>query len=220
MGDVIGVVGGTGPLGKGLALRFARAGREVVVGSRTQERGDEVAGWIHERVDGASVTGATNLDCCVKADIVVLAFPYEGIDATLPPLADAIGGKVVVCCINQIGFDRQGPFELHDGRPSSAEQSQAHLPDARLVGAFHHVAAGVLAKDEPVDVDVLLAADDEEAMRVAVGLVELIPGMRPVTVGALRLAAPTEHFTAVLVAVNKRHKVRAGIKLVGLVHEG
>ncbi len=218
MADVIGVIGGTGPLGKGLALRFVRAGREVVVGSRTQERGDEVAAWIRERVDGP-VRGATNLDACLAADVVVLAIPYDGIDATLPPLVEAIGTKVVVCCINQIGFDRQGPFELHDGRPSSAEQSQAHLPDARLVGAFHHVAAGALAKDEPVDVDVLLAADDDAAMQVAQDLVELIPGMRAVTVGALRLAAPVEHFTAVLVAVNQRHKVRAGVKLVGLVRE-
>lgn len=217
---VIGVVGGTGPLGKGLALRFARAGRHVVVGSRTRERGEEVAAWVRGRADGATVEGTTNADACERAEVVVLAIPYDGIDATLPPLVDAIGDKVVVCCVNQIGFDREGPFELHDGRPSSAQQTQGHLPSARVVGAFHHVAAGALAKDEAVEVDVLLAADDEDAMAVAVDLVELVPGMRPVTVGALRLAAPLEHFTAVLVAVNKRHKVRAGIKLVGLVREG
>jgi NADPH-dependent F420 reductase len=219
MHGVIGLVGGTGPLGKGLALRMARDGRRVLIGSRTIERGQQIADWVLERAPQGEVQGATNLDAAIKAEVVALTIPYDGIEETLPPLADALAGKVVMCCINQIGFDRQGPFELQDGKPSSAQQCQALLPGARVVGAFHHVAAGALAGSESVDVDVLLSSDDDDAMEVVAGLVRLVPGMRPVAVGALRLAGPSEHFTAVLVAINHRHKVKAGVRLVGLVRE-
>lgn len=219
MHGTIGVVGGTGPLGKGLALRMARDGRRVLIGSRTPERAQAVADWVLERAPRADVVGVTNLDAATKAEVVALTIPYDGIDSTLPPLADALAGKVVMCCINQIGFDRAGPFELQDGKPSSAEQCQTLLPGARIVGAFHHVAAGALADVGSVDVDVLLSSDDDDAMEIVAGLVRLIPGMRPVAVGSLRLAGPSEHFTAVLVAINQRHKVKAGVRLVGLVRE-
>lgn len=219
MHGTIGIVGGTGPLGRGLAIRMARDGRRVLIGSRTQERAQEMAEWVLERAPGKDVIGVDNLEAAERGETVALTIPYGAIDDTLPPLADALAKKVVLCCINQIGFDRQGPFELHDGRPSSAEQCQALLPGARIVGAFHHVAAGALAETGPVDVDVLLSSDDDDAMEIAAGLVRLIPGMRPVTVGALRLAGPSEHFTAVLVAINQRHKVKAGVRMVGLVRD-
>ncbi len=220
MHGTIGIVGGTGPLGRGLALRMARDGRRVFIGSRTPEKAQTVADWVLERAPKGDVVGVTNLEAAQKGDVLALTVPYDAIDATLPPLADAADGKVVMCCINQIGFDRQGPFELHDGRPSSAEQCAQLWPGARMVGAFHHVAAGALAESGSVDVDVLLSSDDDDAMEIVAGLVRLIPGMRPVAVGALRLSAPSEHFTAVLVAINQRHKVKAGVRLVGLEREG
>ena len=140
----IAVIGGTGPQGKGLGYRFARAGHAVVVGSRSAERAEEVASQIRERGVPGEVSGAANAEAAAGADLVLLAVPYDGHDALVADLAEELAGKVVVSCVNPLGFDKQGPFGLDVPGGSAAETAAALVPDARVVGAFHHVSAVTL----------------------------------------------------------------------------
>lgn len=213
----IAVLGGTGPQGKGLAYRFARGGHTVVLGSRSVERAEEAAAEIRERVQGSEVTGTSNGEACDGADVVVLAVPYDGHDALVASLADRLAGKVVVSCVNPLGFDEHGPYGLP--LPQSAAETAAELaPAARLVGAFHHVSAKSLwGRAEALDhEDVLVCGDDAEAVDVVVGLARTVTGRDGVVAGPLRMARQLEPLTAVLIAVNKRYKVRSGVALANL----
>jgi NADPH-dependent F420 reductase len=138
----IAVIGGTGPQGKGLAYRFAKHGHDVVIGSRSAERAAEAAVAIAGRGVTGSVTGATNEDTLAGADVVLLAVPYDGHDDLVAALSDGLAGKVVVSCVNPLGFDKQGPYGLDVDR-SAAEAAAALVPTAQVTGAFHHVSAGV-----------------------------------------------------------------------------
>ena len=136
----IAVIGGTGPQGKGLAYRWAAAGHAVVLGSRSDERAQAAAAEIAERLPEGSVRGASNADALEGADVVLLAVPYDGHDDLVTDLADGLAGKVVISCVNPLGFDKDGPYGL-DVERSAAEAAAAIVPDARVVGAFHHVSA-------------------------------------------------------------------------------
>jgi len=214
----IAVVGGTGAQGRALGYRWARHGHRVVLGSRSAERAVAVAGEIADRVPGAVVSGATNADAVDGADVVVLAVPYEGHDELVASLAGRLGGKVVISCVNPLGFDAQGPFGLDVPGGSAAETAAALLPGARVVGAFHHVSAPTLWG--PVDFldheDVLVCGDDPEAKQVAMSLARAVTSRPGVDAGRLRMARQLEPWTAVLISINKRYRTRAGTSISGL----
>jgi 8-hydroxy-5-deazaflavin:NADPH oxidoreductase len=209
----IGVLGGTGPLGKGLARRWGAAGLSVVVGSRSAGRAKEAAEEI-----GGGATGAENLECAQAADVVVVAVPWDGHGALLESVADATAGKVVVDVVNPLGFDKQGPFRLDVPEGSAAQQAQSLLPQARVVAAFHHVSA-VLLNDPAVaevSMDVLVLGEDREDTDLVRALADAIPGMRGVFAGRLRNAGQVEALTANLIAINRRYKTHAGITVTGV----
>jgi 8-hydroxy-5-deazaflavin:NADPH oxidoreductase len=217
----IAVIGGTGPQGKGLGYRWARHGHTVVLGSRAADRAEAAASEIRERVPEADVSGATNLDALAGADVAVLAVPYDGHDALVAELADGLAGKVVVSCVNPLGFDKQGPYGL-DVERSAAESAAALVPDARVVGAFHHVSAPSLwGKADYLDhEDVLVCGDDEDAKAVVIELARAVVGRDGVDAGRLRLARQLEPLTAVLISINKRYKTRSGVAISGLPQHG
>jgi NADPH-dependent F420 reductase len=213
----IGLIGGTGPQGRGLGLRLARAGHPVLLGSRTSEKAAEGVARVAEKVAGLPIEGRTNAEVCAEADVLVVVVPYEGQRATLTDLAEAIGDKVVVNAVNSLGFDERGPHAVPVAAGSAAEECQELLPSARVVGAFQNVSAVRLNRhEEPVEADVLLTGDDEVARELVAELVEVIPGLRAVHAGPLRLSRPIEELTAVLIAVNKRYKTHAGVRIAGL----
>lgn len=224
MADV-GVLGGTGKQGRGLALRLARAGLTVVVGSREAARAQERADQLRADVDALAaqggqpagdITGGTYAEAA-GSDVAVVAVPYQGLDAAVEPVADVLAGRVVVSVMNALAFDEQGPHPLPVPEGSVAERLQRLAPDARVVGAFQNVAAGkLLAAPDPVDSDVLVSGDDAGARAAAARLVTLIPGMRAVDVGPLRLSRPVEEITAVQIAVNRSSRTLTGLRLTGL----
>ncbi|GAB2908204.1 NADPH-dependent F420 reductase [Nonomuraea fastidiosa] len=209
----IGILGGTGDQGKGLARRFALAGHPVLIGSRNAQRAQEAAESI-----GAGASGGENADVARRADIVIVAVPYEGHKALLESLRDELAGKIVVDCVNPLGFDKKGAYALPVEEGSAAEQAAAVLPDSRVVAAFHHVSAVVLLDPEveKVDLDVLVLGDDREATDTVQALAEAIPGVRGVYGGRLRNAHQVEALTANLISVNRRYKAHAGIRITDI----
>ena len=209
----IGLLGGTGPQGRGLALRMALAGHRVLLGSRDPDRADAiVADLLHGRA--LPVEGRANAGAAAEADVVFLVFPYAGQAEVLPGLAGPIGTKIVVDVINPLGWDEQGPHLLEVPEGSAAQQAAALLPDARVVAAFHHAAPRLLIDpDRQVETDVLVAGDDPEAKGLVLALADQIPGCRGVDAGPLRMARQLEGFTAVIVGINRRHRIHAGLRI-------
>ena len=213
----VAILGGTGPEGRGLARRFAAAGLAVVVGSRSAERAAETATVLADATGGA-VTGGSNADAAAAGDIVVVAVPWDGHAELLTELAGALAGKVVVDCVNPLGFDKQGAFPLAVEEGSAAQQARALLPGSTVVAAFHHVSA-VLLEDADVvevDTDVLVLGDDREATDLVQALASVVPGMRGVYGGRLRNAHQVEALTANLISVNRRYKAHAGLRVTDL----
>ncbi|GAA1138291.1 hypothetical protein F4556_005342 [Kitasatospora gansuensis] len=209
-GLVVGVLGGTGDQGRGLALRLAKAGQQVVIGSRTAERAEAAAAEI-----GLGVRGADNADCARQSDIVIVAVPWDGHAATLSALREELAGKIVVDCVNPLGFDKQGAYALKPEEGSAAQQAAALLPDSRVTAAFHHLSA-VLLQDESIeriDTDVLVLGEDREATELVQALAARIPGMRGIFAGRLRNAHQVESLVANLISVNRRYKAHAGIRI-------
>src|SRR4051794_885475 len=159
----VAVLGGTGPQGRGLARRFAAAGLPVVIGSRSADRAEETAKELASAT-GGEVSGATNEDAASAGDIVIVAVPGDGHGGLLPSLAGALAGKVVVDCVNPLGFDKRGPFVLDVEEGSAVEQAAGLLPDSTVVGAFHNVSAIKLEDPDitEVDTDVLVLGEGED----------------------------------------------------------
>jgi NADPH-dependent F420 reductase len=217
----VGILGGTGDQGRGLAYRLARAGQQVRIGSRSAERGAASAaelatlpGVVSGLVNGNHVSGGDNAYAC-DADVVIVAVPWEGHGDLLASLAGNLAGKIVVDCVNPLGFDKQGPYVLPVPEGSAAQQAAALLPDSTVVAAFHHVSAALLADPEvaAVDLDVLVLGEDRDACAVVQALAMRIDGMRGVFAGRLRNAGQVEGLTANLIAMNKRYKAHAGIRI-------
>lgn len=213
----IGVIGGTGPQGRGLAYRFGRAGLDVVIGSRDQPRAEEVAARIAGESGGA-VTGMANADCAAAADVAIVAVPYSGHADLLTDLQQPLAGTIVVDCVNPLGFDKSGAFALEVPQGSAAQQAAALLPESRVVAAFHHVSALLLedASLERLDCDVLVLGDDRDATNAVQQLVETIPRMRGIYAGRLRNARQVEAITANLISVNRRYKAHASFRVTGV----
>lgn len=212
----VGVLGGTGPQGRGLALRWACAGIGVVLGSRDAERAAAAAA---ELAGTAGVTGdirgLSNADCAAASDVVLVAVPWDGHAALLESVREQLAGRIVVDCVNPLGFDKQGPYALSVPAGSAAEQARELLPDSRVTAAFHHVSAVLLAdlSVSEVDTDVLVLGDDRAATDTVRALADAIPGMRGIYGGRLRNAGQVEAFTANLIAINRRYSAHAGIRI-------
>ena len=215
----VAVLGGTGPQGRGLARRFAAAGLPVVIGSRSAERAGETAQTLAEAT-GGKVTGADNAGAAAAGDIVVVAVPWDGHGDLLRDLAAALAGKVVVDCVNPLGFDKQGAYALDVEEGSAAQQAAALLPDSIVIGAFHNVSAVKLEDPEvtEVDTDVLVLGEGEnrEACDLVQDLAGTIPGVRGVYGGRLRNAHQVEALTANLISVNRRYKAHAGLRITDI----
>lgn len=231
----IGVLGGTGKQGRGLALRWALAGHPVRIGSRDPGRAagaaEEIAGRLKEIAggEGARLSTAAEVDAppgevdggdyaaCTECDVVVAAVPYDGLDAAVEPLAATLDDRVVVSCISPVTVDDDGPRPVPIADGSATERLQRLAPGARVVGAFQNVAARkLLSAPAPMAGDVLITGEDATAREVAGALVRAVPDLRPVEVGPLRLSRPVEEITAVQMAVNMRHKVVTSLRLEGL----
>ena len=225
----VGILGGTGPAGRGFAVRLADAGHATVIGSRSVERGEEIAAevmaeWPNRELP---ITGSDN-EKAAACDIVVVATPWEGAKATVASLRQIIEGgteidegaaapKIVISMCNAL-VRIDGEFQpLILPRGSIAESIQAALPGTKVAAMLHHVPAKELGMlDEPVDCDVLICADDPTAASVAAELVRTVPGLRPLFVGGLSCAAPVEAFTPVLLQLNVLNKTRVGLRFTGL----
>lgn len=216
-GLVVAVLGGTGAQGRGLAARLARVGQDVVIGSRDHERAEAAATRLSADA-GGTVRGADNATAAREADVVVLAVPYEGHSELLKRLSDVLVGTVVVDCVNPLGFDANGAYALDVPEGSACEQAAALLPGSRVVGAFHHVSAALLADLSvgSVDSDVLVVGDDRDATDVAQALAGRVPGLRGVYAGRLRNARQIEALTANLVSVNRRYRAHAGLRVTDI----
>lgn len=164
---------------------------------------------------GLPVTGADNAGAAAAAAIVIVAVPYEGHEDLLKSLASELAGKIVVDCVNPLGFDKQGSYKLDVPEGSAAQQAAGVLPDSRVVAAFHHVSA-VILEDETVDsveTDVLVLGDDREATDLVSKLADIVPGMRGIFAGRLRNAGQVEALTANLISINRRYKAHAGLRV-------
>jgi len=214
VGKTVVVLGGTGPQGRGLARRFAASGLSVVIGSRSAQRARDTAVELATATGGA-VSGDDNAGAAAAGDVVVVAVPWEGHAELLTSLATVLAGKVVVDCVNPLGFDKQGAYALPVEEGSASQQAAALLPDSTVVGAFHNVSA-VLLDDpavEKVDTDVLVLGDVREATDLVQALADTIPGVRGVFGGRLRNAHQVEALTANLISVNRRYKAHSGLRV-------
>jgi 8-hydroxy-5-deazaflavin:NADPH oxidoreductase len=209
-GLVVGVLGGTGPQGKGLAYRLARAGQKVIIGSRATERAQAAADEL-----GHGIEGFDNAEAARRSDVVIVAVPWEGHGKTLESLRKELSGKLVVDCVNPLGFDKQGAYALKPEEGSAAQQAAALLPDSRVTAAFHHLSA-VLLEDpeiERIDTDVMVLGEERSDVEIVQALAGRIPGMRGIFAGRLRNAHQVESLVANLISVNRRYKAHAGLRI-------
>lgn len=213
----VGILGGTGEQGRGLARRFAMAGNEVIIGSRDAARAEQIARSVRDSIASGQpvISGASNGACAAASDVVIVAVPWDGHRAIVESMRADLAGKVVVDCVNPLGFDKQGAFGLPVPEGSAAQQAASILAESTVVGAFHHVSA-VLLLDEGVDridTDVLVLGDDRAATDLVQSLAGRIPGMRGVYGGRLRNCGQVEAMTANLISMNRRYKAHAGLRV-------
>jgi 8-hydroxy-5-deazaflavin:NADPH oxidoreductase len=213
----VGILGGTGPQGRGLARRFAAVGHDIMIGSRSADRAKLVAAEYAQAEGSGRIAGGSNSDAATS-ELVIVTVPYDGHAALLSSLTAELAGKIVVDCVNPLGFDKQGPFPLQIPAGSAAQEAQQLLPESTVIAAFHHVSAILL--DNPTvdhfDDAVLVLGEDRDAVAVVCELATAIPGARGVYAGRLRNAGQIEALTANLIAINRRYKTHAGIAITGV----
>jgi 8-hydroxy-5-deazaflavin:NADPH oxidoreductase len=212
---VIGVLGGTGDQGRGLARRLAMAGHRVLIGSRDDARAKIAA----EDVGGGPLlAGGFNHDVAAAADLVIAAMPWAGHAELLDALAGPLAGKIVVDCVNPMGFDSHGAYALRVPEGSAAEQAASLLPESTVVGAFHHVSARMLLDPavDSIDQDVLVLGDRRAATDLVIAIAGELPGARGVYGGRLRNCGQVEALTANLVSINRRYSAHAGIRITDI----
>ena len=214
---MLGFIGGTGPEGRGLALRFALAGEQVMIGSRQEERALRAAESLWSLIDPARVRWGVNRETAQESDIVFVAVPYSGHRATLEPLAAELTGKIVVDVVAPLAVRRGRAKAVPVEEGSAALQAQAVLPDARVVAAFQTVSAQeLLVPDRAIDSDVVVCSEDSEARETVMRLAEKIQGVRAVNGGGLENARYVEDFTALLLNLNRIYKAHSTIKIGGI----
>jgi 8-hydroxy-5-deazaflavin:NADPH oxidoreductase len=224
MSEVIPIIGGTGALGYGLTLRWAREGADVVIGSRSAERAIEAAGRVTDTVPGASVEGLPNDEAARRGAIVFVCVPFRAQSETYNNLRDVLeDGQLVVDCTSPVAAAVSGRATRSLGvwQGSAAQQAQEMVPDGlTVVSALHSVSAPQLADlESDLDEDVLICGDRRADKARVAALVERIPGLRAVNAGALETARIVEQLTPLLISVNTRYKTRAGIRITGLPND-
>ena len=214
----IGIFGGTGPAGSGLAARLASIGYPAVIGSRSKYRAMEVVDELVAKwPDLAGLLEAGDNQAAADCDMVVIATPWDSAASTAQENADALEGKIVISMANALVRVNKEFQPLVPPRGSVAAHVQAAIPRSRVVAAFHHLPATELGHiDQPIDSDVLICADDAEAVREVSAIVAQFPGCRPLDAGELSNATAIEAFTAVLLQLNVRYKTRVAPKLTGI----
>ena len=221
MSRSIAVIGGTGPEGFGLALRFASAGETVIIGSRDSKRAEEAAAKIKEKVgDWAKVSGLENGDACAAADLLVLTVPFEGHATLLKQLKTSIrSGSIVIDTTVPLAASIGGRTSRTLGvwQGSAAQQAAELVPNGvSVVAAFHNVSSELLNSDGAVDCDVIVCSDNVEAGKEVRQLALKIPGVRAIDGGKLENARIVEQITALLITLNIRHKGHSGLRITGL----
>ena len=214
----IGIVGGTGPAGRGLALRLASLGYNVAIGSRSSGRAAEIIEDLNEiwGDKGYSLTGVSNEEAAL-ADIVVLATPWDSCAPTAKALKKQLAGKLVICMANALARVGNEFHALYPPRGSIAADVQASIPGSRVSMAFQHLPAKKLGEIEtPMEGDVLVCADEQSAIDETIAIVNKMNNLRGLDCGSLANAAPVEAFTAVLLQLNKLYKTRSSVSIIGL----
>lgn len=218
-GLAVGILGGTGEQGRGLAYRLARAGQRVIIGSRSPERAVTAANEIAAMPYVAGpVSGLGNVEAAGASDIAIISVPWEGHAEAVAAVRDPLVGKIVVDCVNPLGFDGEGPYAIRVPEGSAAEQAESLLPFSRVCAAFHHVSAVRLVDPtmRRVELDVMVLGNDREAVSMVIALAGRIEGMRGVYAGRLRNAGQIEALTANIIAINRRYKAHAGLRVTDL----
>ncbi len=217
----IAILGGTGDEGLGLAVRYAAAGEEVIIGSRSAERAETAAATVREKIPSARVSGLPNEAAAEAADAVFLSFPYAGLRDTVTAVGHLLTGKLVVSLVVPLQFGKGGPHIVAVEEGSAAEQARALAPDARVVGAFQNLSAHELLEPEKdLNSDVVVCSDDREAKREVMALAERLHGVRAVDGGPLANSRYVEGITAMLIGINRRYKTQTGIRITNLPDGG
>jgi NADPH-dependent F420 reductase len=220
----IAILGGTGPAGMGLALRWARAGETIVIGSRDEQRAQEAAKKINQRCGGqARISGMENAAACAASDLLALTVPFEGQATLLKQLKPVIrAGSVLIDATVALaaGVGGRASRTLGVWQGSSAQQAAELVPKGvSVVAAFHSLSAELLNGDDALDCDVIVCSDDPAAAQLTRALAAKIPGVRAIDGGKLENARTLEQITALLIGLNIRHKGHAGIRITGLPPE-
>lgn len=221
MSRTIAVIGGTGPAGTGLALRWARAGETVIIGSRDATRAAQISDEIRKRVGGSSqVSGMENSAACAASDLLVLTVPFDGQAALLKQLKSAIrAGSILIDATVPLAASVGGRASRTIGvwQGSAAQQTAELVPKGvSVAAAFQNVSAEVLISEADIDCDVIVCSDDPNATQVAMELASKISGVRAIDGGKLENARIVEQITALLIGLNIRHKGHGGIRITGL----
>ena len=215
-------LGGTGPEGKGLALRLALAGEDVIIGSRDAQRAaaaaEELAAAIGDAAGSGKVRGTDNAEAASEAASAFLTVPYDAQRPMLVQLSETLAGKVVVNVIAPMRFERgRGAIAVPVEAGSAAQEAQQLLPNSLVVAAFQNVSAEELQEPgQEMEGDVVVCADNREAKTLVMSLTEKIPNLRPVDGGGLANAKYVEQITPLLVNINRIYKVHSGIRIVGV----
>jgi len=220
----IAILGGTGPAGTGLALRWARAGEAIIIGSRDSQRAQEAADKIKQKAGNqANISGMENSAACAAADLLVLTVPFEGQATLLKQVKPAIRpGSILIDATVALaaGVGGRASRTLGIWQGSSAQQAAELVPKGvSVAAAFHNLSAELLNGAEALDCDVIVCSDDPEAAKLTRSLASKIPGIRAIDGGKLENARTLEQITALLIGLNIRHKGHAGIRITGLPPE-
>jgi 8-hydroxy-5-deazaflavin:NADPH oxidoreductase len=217
----IAIIGGTGPAGMGLALRWVRVGETVIIGSREVGRAEQAAASIRRRVgDNARISGMENSAACAAADILMLTVPFASQASLIKRLKPAMtAGSILIDATVPLAAEIGGRASRTLGvwQGSAAEQAAELVSkDVSVVAAFHNVSAELMGGDNPLDCDVIVCSDDPDAAQLTRELAAKIPGIRPIDGGKLENARIVEQITALLIGLNMRHKGHSGIRITGL----
>jgi 8-hydroxy-5-deazaflavin:NADPH oxidoreductase len=217
----IAIFGGTGDLGRGLAICFAAAGHEIVVGSRSQERADRAAEGLRDALPEGNFVPMDNVAAAEAAELAIVSIPWEGIEQTIPPMADALAGKIVITVANALKFGKSGAIavqgaELPAGASSCAQAVQELAPGAKVVVAFNNLPAAALQARHHLGADVLVCGKSREAREAVIALTQDLPGARGLDAGPLANALIVEGMTALVINMNKRYGGEASLQITGL----
>ena len=215
--EIIGIIGGTGPEGQGLALRFGLAGFPIIIGSRNPKKGTGTVENLSSISSDLSICCEDNISTAAQSDIVIISVPFEAHISTLEAIKSQLQGKIVINVVVPLAFKNGTAYPVSLPEGSAAVQSQNLLPESKVISAFHNVAAPNLLKhSHPVDCDVIICGDDEQAKRKVCTLAEHIQGVKSIDGGPLSNAQFSEQLTALLINLNKIYKSHTMIRLTGL----